>query len=72
MLFLFLFSYLLLCDFTYLETVTKLINNSSSNDTNSTEMIEVSVTQNKKPDWLEYLLLFWVISFLVEEIRQVN
>ena len=68
--FLFLFSIMLLCDFTYTETVIKFINN-SSNETNSTEMIGISVTQIKNPDWLEYLLLFWVISFEVEEIRQV-
>ena len=61
---------MLLCDFTYTETVIKFINN-SSNETNSTEMIGISVTQIKNPDWLEYLLLFWVISFEVEEIRQV-
>ena len=66
---------MLLCNFTYLEKVEKLVveNNSSFNETNltSNEYLKIIVTQKRQPDWLEYLILFWVISFFIEELRQV-
>jgi hypothetical protein len=86
-LFLLLFSYVLLCEFNFYEipSISKL--NSSSNESyayinetiNQTSILvnsssnEIVVGQIlNKPSILQYLLIFWVFSFFVEELRQVK
>ncbi len=68
--FLLLFCYTILCDFTYSELVfiDQIV---TSNITNSSKIIHIPKTIFKKPDWVECLLIFWVFSFISEEIRQV-
>ena len=95
--FLLLFSYMILCEFTYYETVETYIfdrqirnftfnesikaepNITDSNETlnyydeyyfNGTalKMIKDVV---KKPSWVEYLLIYWMIALMAEEARQV-
>lgn len=81
LLFLILFSYTVLCEFTYYETViqyTDLTSNSTSSlksllVANSTKTFSyVHVKQIKAPSWIEYLLIYWMFAFMLEELRQVN
>ncbi len=95
--FLLLFSYMILCEFTYYETVEtylfeRQITNSSFNESSiETFKTEFNETHNyydeylfngtslkivkdvvKKPSWVEYLLIYWMIALMAEEARQVN
>lgn len=74
--FLSLFSYMMLCDFNYEEngeesTLTNPINftNESISKNNNEGLNWKSV---KNPNITEYIITFWIISFVIEEFRQVN
>ena len=82
--FLLIFSYMILCDFKYYGEEISFSNETSPNvtvGTNSTEeaifthsnslsAIKINkVVQGPAP--IEYLMVFWIISFLLEEINQV-
>lgn len=64
--FLGLFSYMLLCDFEYYENKTDLFLNITENYTNYSKIEHL-----KKPAFSEYLIIFWVLMYLIEEFRQV-
>jgi hypothetical protein len=100
--FLLLFSYMILCEFTYYEKIETYIldipmknstfnsstlestkteaNNTASNETlnyyyeedydNSTAL-KIIKEVVKKPSWVEYLLIYWMIALMAEEARQV-
>lgn len=66
----------MLCEFTYHETIypeNKLNNNKEklSESVNFTSKYE-SVKVIKSPVWIEYLLIFWILSLILEETRQVS
>lgn len=70
-----IFSYFMLCEFSFYETDME-----KQNDNNSTTIIidirsEKEENKNqiiKPPSRTAYLLTFWIISFIMEEIRQVD
>ena len=75
-LFLLLFSYVMLCEFDYYEVQEQRENLTYSNltliDNNSNEDVKMSLIRKvKSPTIYEYVLIYWVISFVVEEARQV-
>ena len=65
--FLALFSYVMLCEFKY------YVENSKNHTTNFNETSS-AIQQNKKsiskPNTLEYILMIWIFSFIIEEIQQ--
>lgn len=71
--FLLTFSYLLLCEFKYYEYVET---NKQNNDTiNKTEIIvnDINITENQaNVSWIEYFLIFWIVSFLFRLLFEVN
>ena len=76
--FLMMFSYMLLCDFNYY-TITKEIIftdeiRSFGNSTHAFSMNSTVITQKKvhAPNVIEYILVFWIVSFIFEEFNQVN
>ena len=83
--FLILFSYMILCEFNYYEhievKVTKPLNQSIDNKQNLSvhelNNVNGSFVSNveqrrvlKKPSLIEYLLIYWMFSFALEEFRQ--
>ena len=69
--FLILFSYMLLCEFQF-EPPKKEINISSNlTYNNSNGYQEVDNTRNF-PQFIEFLLLFWIFTYIIDELRQVN
>ena len=76
MAFLLTFSYFLLCDFNYNyddDYYTDLINS----DPNPSTYRDISIADLKRdilkqPSVLEYVLIFWVLTIFIEEIRQVS
>ena len=72
--FLLTFSYLLLCEFKYYEYVET--NKQNNNDTiNNTEIIinDINITENQaNVSWIEYFLIFWIVSFLFRLLFEVN
>ena len=86
-LFLMLFSYVMLCEFNYYE-MSSSENRYSENSTNLTTLssdggsvggsvggdddVKISLIRKvKSPTIYEYVLIYWVIAFVVEEARQV-
>lgn len=77
-LFLCLFSYMMLCEFTYQDFDFKYIAN--QNSTNISFIRERNETLDEyikdksinKPNIIQYLMIFWVFSFCCEEVRQVT
>jgi hypothetical protein len=77
--FLTLFSYMILCEFEYfisenqslndLVEKSNVVNVSIYNESNS--LPNFSNKNVKMPSSIEYLLIFWVLAFIIEEIRQV-
>jgi hypothetical protein len=72
--FLVLFSYMILCKFNFYDTEEIRspyfsLNRSTTNSTNY--KIETEYSMIAAPNFLEYLILFWVVSIIIEEIRQV-
>ncbi len=71
--FLMLFSYMVLCELSYYETklvVDTVFNKSSAYNNTEKRMVEKTVL--KAPSFIEYLLIFWIFSFMMEEARQVR
>lgn len=64
--FLMLFSYMMLCKFTFEEEVE--IRNKSTNESSSDAGQVVMI--KTVPSFIEYFLLFWVVSLFIEEGRQ--
>jgi hypothetical protein len=83
-LFLLIFSYVLLCEFYFYEivrvqTAADSMNVRSINETTNLTLTELGSSSTKtlskklnQPSVLQYLLIFWVFSFFVEELRQVT
>lgn len=79
-LFLLLFSYVILCEFNYTGMVTQiqeinttLYSNSSSLFNNGSSRVEeITVRQIIGPSIAEWLLIFWVFSFIFDEAHQVK
>ena len=74
--FLALFSYMILCEFDYYISEDNKSNdtiesNNSSNFNYSNQTTKITEKIVKTPSYIEYLLIFWVIAFIIEEIRQV-
>ena len=79
--FILLFSYMILCEFTYTETAKELIeiNKNATNLNDLSQIITISnrtysyiqVNRLKSPSWIEYLLVYWMFTFMMEELRQV-
>jgi len=76
--FLFLFSYMLLCDYGYYETIyeevavanlTEIEYASLNSDEPNAKMLARKIVKN--PSVIEILLVFWIFSFLFEELIQV-
>lgn len=70
---------MILCEFTYYETVFQYNEGNVTNlksllITNSSGFAysQIEVKRIKSPSWIEYLLIFWMIAFMMEELRQVN
>ena len=82
MIFLSLFSYLLLTKFEYYDpdtidlpsNCTQQLENITMNITNLTQFgtSNSGCKEILKPSWLEYLLCFWVFSFFCQELGQVS
>ena len=74
--FLLLFSYLLLCDYSYYHTYEEMQVSDTDNITNqnATNVEDYSIRQKiiKNPSIFEYIIAFWVFSFLVDELYQVK
>ncbi len=65
---------MMLCEFKFKEEVTSTLYNTSVDPvTNKTilDPYEVTETVYSKPSIIQYLISFWVFTFLCEEIRQV-
>lgn len=84
-LFLLLFSYMILCEFTYYEnvlievpidTINSSIFSNSSNLSSALPQIQTTekqlIKEIKKPSFIEYLLIYWMFAFMAEEARQVS
>ena len=74
--FLILFSYMILCEFTYYEKLNEYVElNSKLNATsfipNNRTYNYISINKVKTPSWIEYLLVYWMFAFMMEECRQV-
>ena len=75
--FLMIFSYYMLCEFSFYDTQNwaesleplndSAFLNASSNSSNSASINKPI----KNPVFITYLLIFWIMSFIMEEIRQV-
>lgn len=79
--FIILFSYMILCEFTYIENVREYIeikNVTKNSDLNEIITISnrtysyITVNKLKSPSFIEYLLVYWMFAFMMEEFRQVN
>ena len=88
--FLIMFSYLVLCEFSFYEmisveeslmTVNKTLTNISSSTNTSMSNLNQTFTTTKSivkqkvvklPSNIEYMLIFWIFSFTMEEVRQVG
>lgn len=84
-LFLLLFSYMILCEFTYYEnieievpvnqinsTFVSNFSNLSSIVPNTNIIYEKKIVKDiKKPSYIEYILIYWMVAFMAEEARQV-
>ncbi len=71
--FLFLFSYVLLCRFNYSENdedTTEATNTTVNLYTNASSLVVES--RPTLPSWPELVLIFWVLSFIVDEIHQFH
>ena len=71
-LFLTLFSYTVLCELQFNTQV--YVKETSNNESNSTRFLPskfVARTVVKSPSICEYLLIYWIFSFIMEEFRQV-
>lgn len=77
--FLIMFSYMMLCDYSFLTTIkttiskTRVEYNATSNTSNLieewSEIEEIVVRRNLS--WVQYLIIIWIFSFAFEEIRQM-
>jgi hypothetical protein len=69
--FLLLFSYVMLCDLSYYDTENEemLLGNSTFLRIQNETYLEKNNVKN--PSSLEYLLIFWIFSFICEEFSQV-
>jgi hypothetical protein len=80
LIFLALFSYMILCEFDYSimenqhlnDSIESLYSNNSSIYNKNSNSLPNIKKQVKMPSSIEYLLIFWVLAFIIEEIRQVN
>ena len=78
--FLLIFSYVMLCDLSYYDTENEktFLGNSTFDENTNVTFIRIQnetyFEKNivKNPSSLEYLLIFWVFSFICEEFSQVN
>ena len=70
--FLLLFSYVMLCDLSYYDTENEktFLGNSTFDENTNVTYFEKNIVKN--PSSLEYLLIFWIFSFICEEFSQVN
>lgn len=70
-LFLCLFSYTVLCELTFYTKVQ--VEERSYNESNRTRYLPSTVSKTivKTPSVYEYLLIYWIFSFIMEEFRQV-
>ena len=71
--FLCLFGYLMLCEFKYYgirSNSTKIMNYQIQNSTSNITFKEISSKIVAKPHFLEYTLIGWVLTFIIEELRQ--
>jgi hypothetical protein len=66
--FLLMYSYFLLCDFTYTTSMPIDYIDNASLSLNQSETVMTNEISN--PSTIEYLLLLWIISFILEEFRQ--
>jgi len=88
MTFLSIYSYMLLCEFSYFEEENFLPNSKEANSSNeeisnstlinnsdnssiSFRSVDDSNRSAKSPKIIEYIITIWVLSFFVEEIKQV-
>jgi hypothetical protein len=77
--FLLLFSYVMLCDLSYYDTENEetFLGNSTFDENTNVTFIRIqneTYFENnivKNPSSLEYLLMFWIFSFICEEFSQV-
>jgi len=68
--FLFLFSYVLLCRFNYSENDTTEATNMTNLYANASSLVVES--RPSLPSWPELVLIFWVLSFIVDEAHQFH
>ena len=70
--FLLIFSYLLLCEFAYYDE--SLDSSVKPKETNYSTKIMKKIESNviHRPHIIEYFLNFWVFTFILEELRQVS
>jgi hypothetical protein len=80
LLFLILYSYFLLCNFSFrykdeyyqnLLDNYQSVNNLSNETSFRTDFESLKTSIIRKPSIIEYVLIFWTLSLIVEEIRQV-
>lgn len=64
---------MVLCELSYYKTEMGTIASNDSLVDNSTEKKKlIGKTVLKEPSFIEYFLIFWVFSFMMEEARQVR
>ena len=68
---------MILCEFTYYEKLNEYVElNSKLNATsfipNNRTYNYISINKVKAPSWIEYLLVYWMFAFMMEECRQVD
>jgi UPF0288 family protein (methanogenesis marker protein 3) len=72
---------MILCEFTYVENVREYIeikNVTKNSDLNEIITISnrtysyITVNKLKSPSFIEYLLVYWMFAFMMEELRQVR
>ena len=74
--FLIIFSYMMLCKFYYYERIDEDFmqshNGSIFLNTSTQHMTEKEIRIVRMPTYIEYLLIYWIFSFIFEEARQVS
>ena len=75
------YSYCLLCDYSdyydddyYAQLLndTSFMNSTFTDTANSADIFILKEIIIKKPSILEYIMIYWVFSVVVEEVRQVS
>lgn len=62
-----LFSFVMLCEFKYYAENSK---NHATNFNGTLNVIQQNKKSISKPNTLEYILMIWIFSFIIEEIQQ--